>query len=68
MPTPTHLKIAILQAGLTHEELAERIAVHEGHLCHILSGRRRLTPRRRDELAKWLRRPAAELFPEIRTE
>jgi transcriptional regulator with XRE-family HTH domain len=58
------LKIALLESGMTSQELAARLGRHETQLSRQVNGSRPWRPGDYEKVGKILRRPARDLFPE----
>lgn len=56
-PDPADLRVEIARTGVRQVLVAEKIGVSEGHLSHLLSGRRPMS----EELAARIRAAIAEL-------
>ena len=59
----TALKQAIAASGRKQQTIADLCHIERTKLSHLVCGRRRPKPRERRNLAKWLNRSEAELFP-----
>lgn len=57
------LKVAIIEAGKTQREVAERAGLRELRVSEIVTGRVIATADEKRALAKALRRPQSALFP-----
>jgi transcriptional regulator with XRE-family HTH domain len=58
------LKIACLEAGIEEREIAARLGKHKTQFSKAMHGVRRFTAEDRQKIAKILRRPERELFPD----
>jgi len=63
MPINLTLKIAILESGLSQQEVAKAIGIHESRMSQIVNGWRESTDAERKALARLLKRKATDLFP-----
>lgn len=59
------LKIALLEAGVDGQDLAAQIERHETHFSKQLNGTRPFSADDRAKIAKILRRPERDLFPDL---
>jgi transcriptional regulator with XRE-family HTH domain len=68
----TRLKVAIVESGLTHQELAQRLnrdldwadSVSEQRITRFVTNRATPSPAQRTAIARILKQPATRLFPD----
>lgn len=58
------LKFAIIESGTSQTVVAAKAEMHESKLSQIINGHRVASETERKRIAKVLRRPVQELFPE----
>lgn len=61
-----NLLLALRTAGYRQRHLAAKLGISEGYLSHIIAGRKPALPPLRRELARALKTPEQELFPQPR--
>lgn len=64
MPKNKALILAMLDRETTQIKTARQTGIHQSRLNRIVNGHDEATPDEKKALAKALRRPVAELFPE----
>lgn len=64
MPTSLEIKIALLRAGVTQDDIAAKFKITKSGVSHILAGRRKPPKRFHETVARMVKRPRRELFPD----
>lgn len=64
-PMNLHLKMAIVASGKTQIAIAKRIGLTEPQMSRIVHGHDEPSDETKKALARILRRPVHELFPEV---
>lgn len=62
--TPTALRLAILHSGQRQYVIARKAGIHESRFSRLVNGQLQASDEERRRLARVLRRPVPELFPE----
>jgi transcriptional regulator with XRE-family HTH domain len=62
---PTPLRLAIVYSGLRQIEISKRTGIQVSRLSMIVNGHFEATPPEQKALARLLRKPVEELFPEV---
>lgn len=65
MPKHRRLVIAILDRDITQTEIAKKTGIHESRLSRIVNGHDEADDDEKKALAKVLRVPLDQLFPEV---
>lgn len=59
------LKLAIFGSGITQIRIAKQIGIHESRLSRIIRGHDEPSEAEKKAIARVLRRPVTELFPQV---
>jgi plasmid maintenance system antidote protein VapI len=65
MAKNTALKIAFIETGKTQVEVAGQMGIQAVKLSNIVNGHLEATPEEKRALARILRRPVHQIFPEV---